>query len=486
VARPFIPRDRLQAVADLAPKPEPKPEANSNGRHHHSGNGSSHRLMVADYLRDAGADFRHETGKDGSDKYIINPCPFNPDHKGKDAAIFQDRAGKLTFHCFHDGCRGKTWHDIKDVFGEPKPHHFDPPKTDWRKQHEDHRASNRQAETKPVDEPIRPVSFRDFAKSHPKLREALIDGLVRLGETCNIIADPKMGKSWMAYALALCIIIGGRWLGKYPCRKGRVLIIDNELLPANIANRIPTVARAMGLEDDDYQDHYEVISLRGRLMDLPSIGHRIVKHLRPGQFDAVIVDAWYRVLSGSENDNETMRNAYNLVDQFAMQTGAAWFLIHHASKGSQSEKRVTDVGAGAGAQSRAADTHLVLREHEQDGVVVLDAAVRSFPPVEPLAIQWTFPVWERVDDIDTTQLKGRKSPADERQTHRDGEGKGDILEALKTGPATRRQLRTSLGMGPDRLNRLISQLIKSKEVEIIKLGEHENIQLAKWSAGLKL
>ena len=67
--------------------------------------------------------------------------------------------------------------------------------------------------------------------------------------------------------------------------------------------------------------------------------------------------------------------------------------MHHATKGNQSDRRVTDVGAGGGAQARAADTHLVLREHEQPNMVVLDAAVRSFPPIEPMTLRWSFPLW---------------------------------------------------------------------------------------------
>lgn len=83
-------------------------------------------------------------------------------------------------------------------------------------------------------------------------------------------------------------------------------------------------------------------------------------------------------------------------------------LIHHSTKGNQSGKAVTDVGAGAGAQSRAADTHLVLRPHEEPGVAVLDAAVRSWPPIEPRCLRWSFPVWTVEDSLDPADLKSEK------------------------------------------------------------------------------
>ena len=48
-----------------------------------------------------------------------------------------------------------------------------------------------------------------------------------------------------------------------------------------------------------------------------------------------------------ENDNATMAGLYNALDCYADALGAAFVNIHHSSKGDQSGKAVTDVGAGA-------------------------------------------------------------------------------------------------------------------------------------------
>ena len=116
-----------------------------------------------------------------------------------------------------------------------------------------------------------------------------------------------------------------------------------------------------------------------------------------------------------ENDNGTMARVYNRLDAYARHLGCSFVLVHHATKGSQAGKAVTDVGAGAGAQSRATDTHLVLRPHEEDGCVVLDAAVRSWPPVEPRCLRWTFPVWNPDDSLDPEALRveGRRRKKEE-------------------------------------------------------------------------
>lgn len=258
--------------------------------------------------------------------------------------------------------------------------------------------------------PLEIVSFADLRDTHSQLHPPVIDGLSREGETCNITADSKIGKSWLVYGLALSITTGRKWLDRFETRRGKVLLIDNELHPSTLAHRIPRVAEAMGIHISEYENELEVVSLRGRIRSLADLALDM-EVIEPHTYQAIILDAKYRfvAIGQSENDNAAETLFYNKVDQIADKTRAALILIHHTSKGSQSDKKVTDVGSGAGAQSRAADCHLIMRPHEESGVVVVEAAVRSFKPVEPLAIRWEFPLWLPANGIDTTKLKGRQA-----------------------------------------------------------------------------
>ena len=212
----------------------------------------------------------------------------------------------------------------------------------------------------------------------------------------------------------------------------RVLIVDNELHPAAIANRIPKVARELDIQENEYRDSLDVMSLRGRLTDLHGI-RKMLHDIEAGTYSLVILDAWYRAIPAgvSENDNAPIALLYNVIDQIADRLDCDWVNIHHASKGLQGEKAITDVGAGAGSQARAADTHIVLRQHEEDDVIVLDAAVRSFAPVEPMALRWRFPWWYPADDVDTSKLKGRLTKGEQRQSAKDAQG----IEAITTSLA---------------------------------------------------
>lgn len=302
-----------------------------------------------------------------------------------------------------------------------------------------------------------PITLAKLVEAYPTLRRPVIDGLIREGETGNLIAKSKVGKSWLAYGIAISVATGRQLWGRYDCAPGRVLLVDNELHPEVLASRIPAVAAAMGLSVDDLAGKLDVVTLRGRLMGLDDIGALVRRSGEP--YRLVIVDALYRAMpeGSKENSNDDMTGVYNAIDAEARKTGAAFLLVHHASKGNQSDKDVTDVGSGAGAQSRAADLHLVLRPHQDEGIIVAEAAVRSFAPVEPFCLAWNFPVWTPADDADPQQLKRQPTKADERQAAKDAEGAGEIVEALRRqgGRLTESKVRKATGFGQSRAARLL-------------------------------
>jgi len=252
-------------------------------------------------------------------------------------------------------------------------------------------------------------SLRELVMRYPHLRPPVVHGLLREGETLNVIASPKVGKSWLVSDLALAVATGRPWLDLFPCEQGRVLLIDNELHKETSASRIPKVMEARDITLAECGDRIDIVNLRGKLKDIFGLGP-CFSRIEPGRYKLVVIDAFYRAMprDTDENDNGTMAQVYNVLDAYAAKLQCAFVLIHHSTKGNQSGKAVTDVGAGAGAQSRAADTHLVLRPHEEPGVAVLDAAVRSWPPIEPKCLRWSFPVWTVEDALDPADLKSEK------------------------------------------------------------------------------
>ena len=62
----------------------------------------------------------------------------------------------------------------------------------------------------------------------------------------------------------------------------------------------------------------------------------------PGRFKVIVLDAFYRFLpkGKDENDNATITSLYNALDEYASTLGCSFILIHHSSKGMQSDNGV--------------------------------------------------------------------------------------------------------------------------------------------------
>lgn len=204
--------------------------------------------------------------------------------------------------------------------------------------------------------------------------------------------------------------------------------------------------------------------------------------IQPGRFKLIVLDAFYRFVpkGTDENDNATIAMLYNHLDRHAARLGCSFVLIHHASKGNQSDKAVTDVGAGAGSQSRATDTHLVLRAHEEDGVVVLDAAVRSWPPMEARCLRWDFPVFNPAGGLDPAALRP------ERLRRRAKENKGDdgggeckwtprrFAEAFFSGEPAGKAIIVAQAVGAGLSQRQANTLLASAEAQ--KFIQRQEVQ----------
>ena len=318
-----------------------------------------------------------------------------------------------------------------------------------------------------INKPSDTFTFAELLAEYPTLNPPVIEGVIREGEVANIISHSKGGKSWFVYGLLLSIVAGIRWLGRFNVARGKCLLIDNELHRPTLAYRINEVAIAMGLKPADYQNDLVVISLRGKLRSLRDLADDL-RQIEPGEYKAIALDSKYRFATPgvSESDNSATTLDYNLCDEISGHSRAALFLIGHASKGNQSDRKATDVGSGAGAQSRACDSHLILREHEQDGVSVLDGALRSFAPIEPTALRWEFPLWTPEFGVDPLRLRRQPSPSEQRQAERDGDGMNEVEGALAFGGATSKQLQQSTGMSRERLARLLPMLIAAGRVEV--------------------
>jgi hypothetical protein len=263
---------------------------------------------------------------------------------------------------------------------------------------------------------FKPISAFDLIRQYPGLRPCVIEGLLREGEVMNFVAAPKVGKTWLAHSLAGAVAAGQPWFGM-ATKQGQVLIIDAELHLETLASRMDAMQKALGLSDEDMRLRVQVQPVRGERLKIDELDE-VLASVPSGTYRVILIDALYRFLpvEGEENSNETMTRVYNAVDALAKRLRSAIVLVHHTSKGDQRNKSVTDIGSGGGAQSRAADTHVVMRPHKVDGAVVVEAAVRSWKPLVPFVIRWNNPGWVLAPELDPKDILKPNSGRTKKQT----------------------------------------------------------------------
>lgn len=263
----------------------------------------------------------------------------------------------------------------------------------------------------------------------PPENEPVIDGMLRRGEVGSIIAVPKAAKSWMMLQLGFSVIEGQPWLGRNTT-EGHVLLVDNELRPNTIQNRASRVAREVGANQAAIDERFSFVPLRGVEFNFLHI-ERHLERVLTARHTLVVFDAKYRFFAGmDENSNGDNTTFHNTVDRWSQKFNVAIELVHHSSKGNQGGKAITDVGAGGGAQSRAADCHTVLREHEEEGMFVLESELRTFKKPEPQTVQFNFPVWRHVDDVDPV-VKQQQSRTEVQSEKKVREKITTILQMLR-------------------------------------------------------
>jgi hypothetical protein len=66
------------------------------------------RWLTEGGLRNVGQPVSYNGGR----KWVVQ-CPFNPEHSGTSAAVFEGRDGKLGFKCLHTSCADKDWKALR-------------------------------------------------------------------------------------------------------------------------------------------------------------------------------------------------------------------------------------------------------------------------------------------------------------------------------------------------------------------------------------
>ncbi len=255
----------LEALAvEAAETARAKSEPSRNG-HAASANGDNHRLDVARWLTDRGLGFTRDRLPDGTDRYRLDHCPFNPEHVGKEVAIFQYASGATHAKCFHNSCQGKGWKEFKGAIGPPDPNHYDPP---LRHRHSEVKSGRG---TEPPKTPAAERTVSDLVRladldNLGRSLEWVWEGWMLESSLCLVAATAGHGKTRFATDLVRRIVHGQPWPDGKPMqlpRDAAVLWVaaDHQFAELN------QLHKDFGLGDHVYLNSYQDNPLGGTAVD---------------------------------------------------------------------------------------------------------------------------------------------------------------------------------------------------------------------------
>ena len=196
--------DLIQSV--LIQQEEPDRQSDRSGR--------GDTFDIDAFIRDYDIPVRKEVMTDQGRKIILEQCPFDPNHKAPDSALFVMRNGALGFRCLHDSCRDKRWRDVRLLFD---------PKAYERKSKPTGKAAGKSAKTADVSPAL--VCVSDIPYEAPRF---LFAPYIQMGKGCLIQGDNGQGKTALVCGIA-ALVSSGKPLVDIPCKEpGDVIILSQE------------------------------------------------------------------------------------------------------------------------------------------------------------------------------------------------------------------------------------------------------------------
>ena len=260
-----------------------------------------------------------------------------------------------------------------------------------------------------VNDEMPSLRYLDEALANqPKLPDELIEGVVRVGHKMLISGSSKAGKSFLLMELAIALAEGIKWLG-FQCKKSKVLYVNLEIDEPSAINRFAVIYKAMKIKPK-YSHDVVIWNLRGRAMPLDKLVPKLIRKVANQDFDAIIIDPIYKVITGDENNASEMGKFSNQFDKICNETGCTAIYSHHHSKGSQGFKRAMDRASGSGVFARDPDAQLDMIQLEtseefmaQNADVMtstawrLESSLREFQNFKPVNFWFEYPI-HRIDD----------------------------------------------------------------------------------------
>lgn len=187
------------------------------------------------------------------------------------------------------------------------------------------------------EKPKLAISISDFVTSSLPEREDLIGaGLLPKDSTALVGGQAKLGKSLFVSQMASCLATGSTFLSKFPCKKCKVLLIQQEISEASMQKRLQKQLRDKNLED--LRENFYLKNTKGLKIDRQEGFKHLRELLSDVLPDVLILDPFYKFHTKEENKASDMRDLFDKIDTLISEFGISVIIVHHHGKPTEFKK----------------------------------------------------------------------------------------------------------------------------------------------------
>ena len=232
---------------------------------------------------------------------------------------------------------------------------------------------------------------RDKSKI-PPCPPTLIEGIVRERGKFLIAGASKSWKSFLTIQLAVAVASGDSWL-TFSCKQGKVLYVNLEIDDNQFRTRVAEVASAMNVDNDFLETNLSIMLRQTEPFNAIELATSLIYRFKESELDLVLIDPVYFLIDGSENETHTMKQLCEQIDRICKTLGCAVGVVHHHSKGAQSQKDVLDRACGSSVLGRFFDAVIdVGRLKAKGNAMRMEFVLRDYPEQLPVNYRFTCPL----------------------------------------------------------------------------------------------
>lgn len=183
---------------------------------------------------------------------------------------------------------------------------------------------------------VEPMSLKTVITADLPSPPELIAGIMYVDESFAVVGPNKSLKSQTTLEIALCIALGRPWHG-HKCKQQNVLYIDVENGLISTSKRIASLLHEMGVNEEDISESFFLLSIPGMTIGgkpatFDTLGELVAQKKSTCDFDVLVLDPFYMLEDGDENDNAKMREWTSKLTKIQHDFKLSLIVTHHTAK----------------------------------------------------------------------------------------------------------------------------------------------------------